>query len=116
VLGSNTFQSSDLPIKLKGISLVRPLENTDSVSKDSFPGQADAGAVVSSFAMENLKEQRKSESNIQIHPSFTHRADHGEEGIKPLTKAYGEKATTCRQCFSNKRRNRQQKPKTPLVQ
>jgi len=47
-----------------------------------FPGQADADAVVSSFAIENLKEQRKSESNIQIHPSFTHRAGHGEEGIK----------------------------------
>jgi len=65
--------------------------------------------------MENLKEQRRSESNIQIHPSFTHRADHGEDEIKPLIKTKGEKATTCRQCFSNKCRNRQQKPKTPLV-
>jgi len=33
-------------------------------------------------AMENLKEQGKSESNIQIHPSFTHQIDHDEEGIK----------------------------------
>jgi len=82
VLGSNTSQSSDLPIELKGISPVPPSENTDSVSKDSFPGQEDAGVVVSSFAMENLKERRKSESNIQIYPSFTHRGDHGEEGIK----------------------------------
>jgi len=32
--------------------------------------------------MENLKEQRKSESNIQICPSFTHRTGHGKEGIE----------------------------------
>jgi len=49
----------NLPIKLKEISPVLPLENTDSVSKDLFPGQEDVGAVVSSFAMENPKEEKK---------------------------------------------------------
>jgi len=56
--------------------------NDDSVSKGSFPDQVRAGATISSSAMENLKEQGKGESNIQIHPSFTHQIDHGEEGIK----------------------------------
>jgi len=92
MLGSNISQSSDLPMKRKGISPVLPSENTDVVSNDLFPGQADEGTIVSSFAMENLKEQRKSESNLQIHPSFTHRTDHGEEGIKPLIKTNGEKS------------------------
>jgi len=50
--------------------------------------------------MENLKEQRRSESNIQIHPSFTHRADHGEEGIKPLIKTNGKKSHSLSKVFS----------------
>jgi len=32
--------------------------------------------------MENLKELGKSESNIQIHHSFTHQINHDVEGIK----------------------------------
>jgi hypothetical protein len=67
---------------VKGISLIPSRANDDSVFKGSSPGQERTGATISSSAMGNLKEQRKSESNIQIHPSFTHRVDHGEEGIK----------------------------------
>jgi len=66
--------------------------------------------------MENLKEQKRSKSNIYIHPSFTHRASHDEEGIKPQIKTYGEKAQPIANVSQAKRRNRQQKLKTPLVQ
>jgi len=82
VLGSTTSKPSTSPTELKGVSHVLSIENDDFVSKGSSPSQEETDAATSSFAIGNLKEQGKSESNIQIHPSFTHQIDHGEEGIK----------------------------------
>jgi hypothetical protein len=91
VLGSITSQSSISPTKLKGISPVPPKAKDDSISRGSSLIQETSYAVISRSSevstMENLKDQGKSGSNIQIHPSFTYQIGHGEEGIEHLRKA-----------------------------